>query len=348
MVKSEDANDPFARPPNPDDLPPPRSVHVVGWGVAVATVLYVVSTYLRSSYGWLFWCIPTIAGFVPGVLSRRPYRATAIVLALAMVLSVVTLREGVICLFFALPVLLPMQYLGTWLGKRVRRYLVRREHQRRAIVASMLLWLGFQGAERWWDDPAQHPLERVVSTQLIPAEPEQVFRALTASSFQVEQRYPWFIRIGLPMPRELTLSGRSVGAALAVHFDQGRADGHVTRYEPGRALSFVIERYAIDDLPFHITRLGRGPHYGLRTERVDDWLTLRDIDYRFEAVPGGTQVTRSTVWRRHLSPDLYFGWLQRTVMQRGQDRLLELIAERFRSGSEPTLTDDERRVLARR
>ena len=34
-------------------------------------------------------------------------------------------------------------------------------------------------------------------------------------------------------------------------------------------------------------------------------------------------------WRRHLAPGFYFGWLQDAVMQRGQDRLLELLRRRI-------------------
>jgi len=40
-------------------------------------------------------------------------------------------------------------------------------------------------------------------------------------------------------------------------------------------------------------------------------------------------LVRDVSWRRHLAPAFYFGWLQDTIMQRGQDRLLELLRQRI-------------------
>jgi hypothetical protein len=119
---------------------------------------------------------------------------------------------------------------------------------------------------------------------------------------------------------------------LRLDFSQGSAHGHVTRWQPGRALAFAVDRYQIEDLPFHITRLGRGPHWGLRTERVDDWLTFLELRYTLAPSPaGGTLLTRQTTWRRHLAPAFYFGWLQQQIIARGQLRLLELIRDRVPS-----------------
>ena len=58
-------------------------------------------------------------------------------------------------------------------------------------------------------------------------------------------------------------------------------------------------------------------------------LTLVRTRYRLVPLPSGaTELRREVVWRRHLAPALYFAWLQQVVIQRGQDRLLELIRRR--------------------
>lgn len=62
---------------------------------------------------------------------------------------------------------------------------------------------------------------------------------------------------------------------------------------------------------------------------MEDWLTILDTRYTLsETNDGQTRLRRRVVWRRHLAPDVYFGWLQQTVMERGQLRLLELIRAR--------------------
>jgi hypothetical protein len=83
-------------------------------------------------------------------------------------------------------------------------------------------------------------------------------------------------------------------------------------------------------LPVHNTRLSRSPGYGVRAARVQDGLTRLEIRYDREATAdGGTLLHRRTIWRRHLSPGFYFGWLQQTVLERSQDRLLQLLRERL-------------------
>jgi uncharacterized protein YndB with AHSA1/START domain len=195
------------------------------------------------------------------------------------------------------------------------------------LVASASAWQAIGGA---LDDPAHHPQHHARSTIAIAAPPEQVFAALTTRPLTVEARWPWFLRVGLPMPSRFTVDAPGPNGRVTAVFSSGVAHGHVTEWAPGRALAFQIDGYDIDDLPFHITRLGRGPHYGLHPDRVDDWLTLTGARYRFEPGPGGgTLVTREVAWRRHLAPAFYFGWLQDTIMRRGQDRLLELVRRRI-------------------
>jgi uncharacterized protein YndB with AHSA1/START domain len=308
---------------------PRRSHQVVAALVAAFVVLYVASCLLTSSYGEAFFAIPLFVGAIAGlVYPEGPLRAALAALALALFVSIVTLREGVICVLFALPILLPMLWLGAFIGSVARRY-VRAERARRA-GAGALLGLGIvaQLATRWLDDPSCHPVHTAETEIEIAAPAEQVFDTLTTDELRVEQRWPWFIRIGLPMPQRMRVLRPGAGGQLRFDFDQGVAFATVRRWERGRALDYTIDRYAMHDLPFHITRLGRGPAYGLRHERVEDWLTVLDTRYTLTPHGEGCTLSRRVVWRRHLAPDLYFGWLQQSVMQRGQERLLELIRAR--------------------
>jgi hypothetical protein len=180
-----------------------------------------------------------------------------------------------------------------------------------------------------YDDPSRHPVHVVTSEIHIPATSERVFAVLTSSRWELANRWPWFLTIGLPMPRTLTFDSPGPEGRLRLDFSQGSAFAHVTDWREARELAFAVDRYQIHDLPFHITRLGRSPDYGFRAERVEDWLTLLELRYSLApAADGGTLLTRRTMWRRHLAPSLYFGWLQQTVVERGQRRMLELVRER--------------------
>lgn len=310
--------------------PPGRFAKVCAVSIGVGVVLYVAACTISNSYGLAFFSIPVFIGFVAGLLyPRGPFQAAICSLSLSLALAIATMREGVICILFALPVLLPMLWLGAFVGSVTRRHVHTRRRRDGLVGVAMLVGIGSQIGARLTDDPAEHPLHSAQSEIEIAAPPEVVFASLTTRPFQVEHDWPWFIRIGLPMPGRMSVDEPGVGGHVRFDSDQGTAFARITQWQPGRELAYVVGRYEMHDLPFHITRLGRSPDYGFRSERVEDWLTILDTRYSLTATAeGGTRLQRRIVWRRHLAPDLYFGWLQQVVMERGQGRLLQLIRDR--------------------
>jgi hypothetical protein len=287
---------------------------------------------LTKSYGPAVFCSPFFVGAIIGLFDvKRPWRTSFQVILVAILLSIAFLREGVICCLFALPIVLPMTVLGVTTTGVLRRYV----RGRRALAlfrgGLLLLGIAWQAVEGALDRPEEHPVHVARSAIVVEAPPERVFAVLTERPLEVPSRWPWFIRVGLPMPERLIVEAPARGGRVTAAFSSGVARGHVTEWVPGRSLAYGIDRYEVDDLPFHITRLGRGPNYGLRAERVEDWLTLLGTRWALAPLPDGrTALSREIVWRRHLAPAVYFAWLQQTIMQRGQDRLLELVRERAR------------------
>jgi uncharacterized protein YndB with AHSA1/START domain len=320
--------------PPPRPLPPPTLRGLVfATGLIAGVVLYCGARAFGKSYGEAFFCSPFVVGIIIGLLApRRPVYTSLLTLAGLLLIGVVTLQEGVICCLFALPLVIPETIIGALCGSTIRRFVHNRRVRERIaglLVAGTLAWQAIGGA---LDDPGRHPLHHATSSIAIAAPPERVFAALTERPLTVEARWPWFLRVGLPMPSRFSVDAPGPGGRVRAVFSAGVARGPITEWVPGRALAFRIDGYDIDDPPFHITRLGRGPHYGLHPDRVDDWLTLTGARYRFEPAPGGGSILRREVaWRRHLAPAFYFAWLQQTIMRRGQDRLLELLRERIES-----------------
>jgi hypothetical protein len=197
------------------------------------------------------------------------------------------------------------------------------------------------------DDRESHPLHVAEASIMVDASPDEVFALLTTGEMRVAPDWPWFLRIGLPMPERMLVEKPGPSGTIRFDFSQGTAFAGVTAWRPGHELRYAVRDYVIRDLPFHITRLGRSPDYGFRSERVQDWLTIDDTRYQMTPDGGGTKLTRRIVWRRHLAPDLYFGWLQQTVMSRGQIRLLELIRETAREQRRERETSGPTALIAR-
>jgi hypothetical protein len=311
--------------------PPPKSHKAIGIGLLAATSLYTIATLVGKSYGGAFFSIPFFVGFATGALApRKPYRASLVVLVLALLLAIVTLREGVVCVLFALPLIVPLQFAGAFAGQVLRRHFHTPRSRATGVGLMLVAGAGWQVVDAHYDDPLRHPVHVATTEMHIAAPPERVFATLVGARWELANRWPWFLTIGLPVPRTLTFEAPGPRGRLRLDFSQGTAFAHVTDWREGRELAFEVDRYQIHDLPFHITRLGRSPDYGFRAERVEDWMTLLELRYSLApAADGGTLITRRTTWRRHLAPSIYFGWLQQTIVERGQRRLLELVRERI-------------------
>lgn len=308
-------------------------------GSAAFLLLYSVGMAVGKSYGASLFSIPFFAGYITALLSRqRPFRNAALVLLISLLVLVAALREGVVCVLFALPILAGTLFLGAFCGDVSKRFVDSRRKQIGAITGLLLLSAGWQAVEGRLDDPSRHPLHRADAQVIVPASPARVFSALT-DPLEVQGTWPAILRVGLPIPRRIQVERPGPGGRVRIDFSHGSAFASVTSWEPGASFAFQVERYQITDLPFHITRLGRGPHYGLKPERASDWLTLGEVRYTLSPAPGedggGTLLARTMTWRRHLAPGFYFGWLQQRVMSRGQERLLQLVRDRIAADPAP-------------
>lgn len=315
------------------ERPKPRPVGkghlVVALGVGSACILYVTSCLLTRSYSEAFFATPLFVGVVVGLASQeRPYRNTLVALLLALGLSVVTLMEGVICLLFSLPILIPQALLGSYVGFTARRWWSHRRARQQLGAGALLVAVAWQALDGATDDPAGHPLHTASLFVVVDAAPHAVFEQLTTTKLEVGGPWPWFIEAGLPMPRSLEVVRPGAGGRVRIEQSTGSAEGHITEWQPGQTLEYGIDAYRVKDPPFHITRLGRAPDYGLRAERIGDWLTVERVRFDLSPLPNGqTELVRTMVWRRHLAPAIYFGWLQQTVIERGQARLLSQLRQ---------------------
>jgi uncharacterized membrane protein YedE/YeeE len=308
--------------------PPSKLGATLSVGLLVAVVFYVVGQLVDKSYGPALFATPFFVGVTTGVVApRAPYRMGMLGLVLALGLAVLTLREGVVCVLFSLPLLIPSSLLGTFVGRLLLRFVQSERKRRASLHGILILGLLWHFVEAAYDEPRNHPEHVAEASLLIPAPTDTVFAALTRSDVVVRNDWPWFLRIGLPTPRRMSIHNPGPQAELRFDIGQGTAFGSVTSWHEDRELAYRIDRFEIEDLPFHITRLGRSPNYGFRPERVEDWLSISTVRYSLSPARAGTWLRRRVVWRRHLAPGFYFGWLQQAIMERGQRRLLSLLRE---------------------
>jgi uncharacterized protein YndB with AHSA1/START domain len=308
--------------------PPGKAAWVVVWGVAACLFLTMLGDLMKEEAqtpGTPFFLLFGAPGLLIGLFSpRRPYRNGLIVLGIVLLGMVLTLREGVACVLFALPLLLPVLVLGIFVGNVLSRWLITRRAKATAALVALAAQAAWQSHDLLTDDPARHPWHVVEAVIDVAAPPEDVFRLLTASELSLGGPWPRVITLGLPVPRSLRVEAPGVGGSMRLGFNHGTATAAIVAWEPGRVLAFELRSIELHDPPLFRTRLSADEHFGLKAERVSDWLTFGRLEFRMEPRAGfGTRLTRVTRFQRHLFPSVYFEPLQHYVIRAGSERLLE-------------------------
>lgn len=202
--------------------------------------------------------------------------------------ATIVLKEGVICLIIASPLIYLFVAAGALLG---RALFLRNDYQGRLCLLPLLaLSLAAEPAFR-------SPKIRVATDEiLIHARPAQVWpHVLAFPEIPDPPRY-WLFRLGLPYPTSTTNGGNFVGAKRACHFSEGAVfEETIAAFEPERRLTFDIVHAPPDpELLGHLDTL-RGE------------FQLRDNG------DGTTTLIGRSWYALHVRPDWYFDWWTRDM-----------------------------------
>jgi hypothetical protein len=234
----------------------------------------------------VFIALPIATGFTSACFTRL-LSAILLTSGLSILLSCLALlftgKEGVVCIVFALPLILVGAVIGAVLGWLVRGWIDSPANLALFPLVGILGVFGIGAAEdRLGGDERIEPVTSVVT---LDASAEEVWSALLAPD-DVSANRPLLLRMGLPVPLRCSLEGTGLGARRTCYFDSGVIEERVTRWEPARRLDFQIVR---STLP--------GRH----------WLGFESASYIMEELdPRQTRVTRMTTITSKLCPAWYW------------------------------------------
>ncbi len=210
-------------------------------------------------------------------------------LIVAYALCTVVLREGVICLFLASPLVILFHVLGVYLGSLVVRKSNRKLNS--SIMPGLLTILMF-------DMLSPHAFHNSESdSMLIHARPEVVWQYIAAYPENREPTRYWLWKLGLPAPLQSNASSVKVGADRQCRFTGGVfAEERITDVEPCKHLAFEVVKQ-----PDHPEAVG---HFKL--ERGE--FILRDNG------DGTTTLTGTSWYELRVYPAWYYDfWVQDIV-----------------------------------
>ncbi|HYH80075.1 MAG TPA: hypothetical protein VEX86_09760 [Longimicrobium sp.] len=263
-------------------------------GAVVAGLAFKAAQMAELNHTALvFVGVPALLAVVVTLLPR-PGSVTGVIMkstTLAMLLAGTVFGEAFICILMASPLIYG---IALAVGRTIERKHARMD-RRGAAHASLLVLVAVSVPAMEGVVPrAEFPRESTVRvSSVVSATPDEVRRALEGP-MRFDRPLPRFLRLGFPTPGATEGSGLRVGDRRAVelrhgHHHTGKLVMEVRSVEANR----VVFRPVSDD------------------SYVTHWLTWREADVRWAAVPGGTRVSWTLSYRRRLDPAWYFGPLER-------------------------------------
>jgi uncharacterized membrane protein YhaH (DUF805 family) len=301
LVPSRPAGLPPAEEPRPYEHRLPSALLAIAAGMTVGLGMLALSVYGLASYGLsLFLGTPFIIGALTAFLFNRRYPASGyetqqvVLMTLACVGGVLllTAAEGALCLLMAAPLGIGIGAMGAALGRRIA---LRDRALANALMAVMVLPLS---ATLDAGRPATS-LREVRSAIEIAAPPDVVWRNVIAFP-PLSEPSELVFRAGVSYPVRAEISGAGVGAVRRCVFSTGAFVEPITRWEPGRRLSFDV-----DSQPRPLEEWS--PYAQVSAPHLDGYFRSRRGEFRLVALANGrTRLEGSTWYEMKLQPAAYW------------------------------------------
>ncbi|HLJ56494.1 MAG TPA: SRPBCC family protein, partial [Chthonomonadaceae bacterium] len=217
----------------------------------------IAGIYIMST----FTLVPILMGFILEWIRspldmRQSHKigVTLLSLVFATALSTTILREGVICLIMASPLVLLFHALGVHIAYHVYRH--RNGRLEVSVVPILLLLIA-------GDALSPHQFRATeADTIVIHARPDVVWRYIVGYPANPRPADYWLWRMGLPAPIQSTAPVPAVGARRTCAFTGGvAAEERITEIDPARTLAFDVVKQ-----PDHPEAVG---HFNLDRGRFD-------------------------------------------------------------------------------
>ena len=229
----------------PDSTPMLRDTSViraVAAAIAVGFATFLIGVYAFATYGAvLFFGTPLVMGMVAGFLANRPVVRSSLstvgvgvlVMFFAGGMLLAFAYEGLICLFMAAPLVMPLAIAGALLGKWIA------EATTAAIVHALPVILALPilaGAESLTTSLPEYEVLTVVE---VDSPPDVVWRHVVEFP-DLPEPTEWFFRCGIACPKRARIEGAGVGAVRHCEFTTGDFVEPITVWDEPRRLAFDV------------------------------------------------------------------------------------------------------------
>jgi hypothetical protein len=254
-----------------------------------------------------FVIVPTLMGIISayfwrdlGMKTLRKIGWSTVVALIAILLSALILKEGVICLLIVSPLIIVFILAGLAIGKSM----FKKNNGLLKVNVFGVLFFVFM-----IDALSEHKNLSMVSDSLLVNAPiEKVWPLVVEyEPIQSKENY-WLFQIGMPSPVQSTVDGYEVGAGRKCIFSNGYIfDEKIVVYKPNEELTFdIIEQPRDPEIMGHI-------------DIVRGQFILKDNGN------GTTTLIGNSWYKLYVFPEWYFGIWSKSITRNVHQRVMEHI-----------------------
>ncbi len=284
-------------------------------GATYAMFSVLLTIYVLDSYGAaLFFGTPIVAGAVSGFIFNNPVRRTlgqTLLQSTAMMLGcccgfLLVGLEGVICIFMAMPIMVPLAIMGAVVGRSIAAGTTRPKRE-----ANRMLWClaglpMLASVERL---VVPEPTYAVSTTIDIQASPSEVWEQVIAFP-EITEPPAWFFRTGIASPLRARIDGSGVGAIRHCEFTTGTFVEPITVWDENHRLAFDVT-----EQPHPMFELT--PYRHIHPPHLDTSFRSTRGEFLLEPLSdGGTRLTGTTWYVLQMHPQAYWTlWSDQLIHQ---------------------------------
>lgn len=331
----------WSPPERTEQMPVPLANALMSllFSVLLSLAMLFISVRVFKEYGTsLFLGTPLVIGLVAGFLTNRDglvsTTQTLSTAFLAIVLSAGVMLlfgiEGIVCIAMILAPALGMAAAGAAVGRAIAAGAASGPGRRRpptAGMAALMLALPFMaGFETTSPTP---PAREVVSAVEVDAPPLEVWEHVIRFADLGKPNH-WLFETGVAYPIRARLEGHGVGAVRHCEFSTGAFVEPITRWEPGRVLSFDVEAQPPPMQEW-------SPYAHIHPPHLDGYFRSTRGEFRLIELPNGkTRLEGSTWYELDLAPFSYWSLIADQIVHQIHLRVLRHVKAETEGRSDNT------------
>lgn len=258
-----------------------------------------------AEYGMvIFVLLPFSLGVAIGKIGSQRWVFLGLTVGMILFLSLLFVGglEGIICILMALPIIVPL----VWLGIKINTYLkdqgiINSKDNLNAMLLPLLITLFGAPIEKIFTTKRSEIIE-VKTEQIYPYTPKQVYHTIKSVDTLIADK-PFLMKLDLPIPHKCILEKEEVGGLRTCYFSGGTITERITELEEGKVLR-------MDVIDYQLT--GR------------KWLGFNEAIYYFDELDDNScKLTRITTYTSMLKPRLYWQPLEKIGISQEHDYVFE-------------------------